>query len=111
MNSQRTIITAFFGYSLAMLLGCTLPVYDGFADEQPHKEIVKFHDLNVNTAAGAKTLYARIHGAAMRVCHEFDPVVADGIPGCVLHAEARAIQEINAPALTAYYRTQTRHRV
>jgi UrcA family protein len=65
---------------------------------------VKFYDLKVDTPAGVQTLYSRIHAAAQHVCEYNDAVMPLGVIVCVNRAEARAIQTLNLPQLTAYYR-------
>jgi len=93
--------------STAVLLACVWVVPSAFADEEVHSETVKFQDLNVDTPEGAQTLYARIHAAARRVCADTDPVMQPGTIACARNAEAKAIQKLSLPQLTAYYRGKT----
>lgn len=74
------------------------------AEEQVRSEIVKFHDLNVNTSDGVQTLYRRIHAAAKRVCSQTDPILQYGTGACAKKAESQAIEKVNLPQLTAYYK-------
>lgn len=90
--------------STAMLLACVWVVPGAFADEPVRSQTVKFNDLNVDTPAGTQTLYSRIHAAAKRVCEETDPVIQPGAIACARKAEARAIETLSLPQLTAYYR-------
>jgi len=100
-----------FAYLTATLLACGLVVSNAFADDQARTEAVKFPDLNVNTTAGVAALFRRIHVAAERVC-----LPPAGWPenvraaACAREAEARAIEKLNLPLLTDYYRMKTARR-
>jgi UrcA family protein len=93
--------------STAMLLVSVWVVPGAFADEQVRSETVKFYDLKVDTPAGVQALYSRIHAAAKRVCEDSDPVMRPAAIACASKAEARAIQTLSLPQLTAYYREKT----
>jgi UrcA family protein len=71
--------------------------------------VVKFDDLNVNTPAGAQTLYWRIHQAASQVCGFDEHTVLPTAPRrrCAQEAEARAVGHLDISRLTAYYQTKT----
>jgi len=92
-----------------VLLACAFVVSSAFAaepDTQVRTENVMFQDLNLAHAAGVDALYKRIHAAAQRVCAASGPVELvffDGLASakCTKDAEARAIEKINLPALTA----------
>ena len=94
----------------ATLLACVFAVPSTLADEpngQVRRETVKFQDLNLDTAAGVEALYKRIHAAAQRVCANSGPVELvffDRLASakCTRDAEARAIKEIDRPALTVF---------
>jgi UrcA family protein len=108
MNSNvKTINKAFFFCSSAMLLACALVVPSAFADDQVRSETVKFQDLSVGTPAGGEALYRRIHAAARRVCSQPGPYGQLHEYACVKDAEARAIQKVNLPMLTAYFEGKT----
>jgi UrcA family protein len=108
MNSSVKIINkALLAYSTAMLLSCVLVASSASAADQVRSETVKFQDLNVATPAGAAALYVRIHSAAKRVCFEPGEWGQTREYACVKDAEARAIQKVNLPMLTAYYGTKT----
>jgi UrcA family protein len=77
------------------------------ANEQVRTETVKFDDLNVDTPSGAQALYTRIHWAAQRVCSETDPIQQLAAKACVRKAEARAIEKLSLPQLTAFYQMKT----
>jgi UrcA family protein len=93
--------------STAMLLASVWVVPGAFADEQVRSETVKFYDLKVDTLADVQALYSRIHAAAKRVCEDPDPMMRLAAIACARKAEARAIQTLNLPQLTAYYREKT----
>jgi UrcA family protein len=85
-----------------------------YADEQlgveGGVETVNFQDLDVNMPAGAQTLYGRIHAAADRVCVSkisSDPLGALLALACARKAVANAVEQLNLPALTAYYNMRT----
>lgn len=97
-------------FSTAMLLMSVWAAPGAFADEPVRTETVKFYDLNVDSPAGVQALFSRIHAAAMRVCSERDPVMQAAAVSCFRKAEARAVQNLNLPQLTAYYRQKTGER-
>jgi UrcA family protein len=109
MNSSvKTINKALLSYSTAMLLSCVLVVSSAFAADQVRSETVKFGDLNVGAPAGAEALYIRIHSAATRVCSQPRDVWQTHLESsCTKNAEAKAIEKVNLPLLTAYYRMKT----
>ena len=96
-----------FVFSTALLLASVSVVSGAFAGEPVRSETVKFYELKVDTPAGAQALYSRIHAAAKRVCEDTDPVMQPAVIACARKAEARAIQSLNLPELTAYYREKT----
>ena len=107
MNSRLT--TANRMPLAAMLLACVWAISTAFAGEQLRSETVKFADLNVNTAEGVQALYGRIHAAAWRVCStsSTDPLFQLGARKCVRNAEAKAIETLSLPQLTAFYRMKS----
>jgi UrcA family protein len=108
MGSNLQIINRPFGaYCAAILLTSVLAVSNALADEQVRTETVKFQDLRVDTPAGVEALYKRIHSAAARVCSQNDPVMRAAAGSCARSAEAKAIEKVNQPLLTAYYRMKT----
>jgi UrcA family protein len=68
--------------------------------------VVNYSDLNLNSPAGAATLYARIARAADLVCpaggHEALLNQA-ARAGCKANAIRRAVEDVRAPELTRYY--------
>jgi len=73
------------------------------SDQTVASKTVKFADLNIQTAEGAKVLYNRIRAAASQVCdaNNRDPVMWEATPGCVNTAIDNAVKKVNAPYLTA----------
>jgi UrcA family protein len=67
---------------------------------------VEFADLDVTRAPGAAALYQRIKHAASNVCRNWDPMGLVEIRqlniDCMQAAIARAVADVNRPALTAY---------
>jgi UrcA family protein len=65
---------------------------------------ILFQDLNLTTTAGVDALYQRIHSAAERVCtnSEQSNLAASDSAKCTKDSLARAIKEIDLPALTAF---------
>lgn len=108
MGSNLQIINRpFVAYCTTILLAGILVVPNALADEQLRTETVKFQDLNMGTPAGVEALYRRIHSAAVRVCSDNDPVMRAAAGSCARSAEAKAIEKVNQPLLTAYYRMKT----
>ena len=107
MNSNvQTADRACRAYSTAMLLACVLVVSNTFADEQVRTETIRFQDLNVSTSAGVEALYNRIHAAAKHVCRSLSADWAAQISesACARKAEAQAVEKLDLPLLTGYYR-------
>lgn len=78
-------------------------------DNEVAMAVVKFQDLDVNTADGAATLYWRIHRAANNVCgvNEHSLLPSGPRQKCAQEAEARAVGQLNLSRLTAYYQART----
>jgi len=77
-------------------------------DEAP-SEIVRYHDLNLNSPEGVAGLYRRIQGAAADVCR---PVEGSAFVNrlfwtewndCVSHAVANAVKAVHNDNLSAYH--------
>jgi UrcA family protein len=71
-----------------------------------HDETVRYSDLDINTTAGATTLYQRIVGAASTVCGE----QGVGIDArrhwtvCFQSAVSYAVDQVHSPLLTSIAR-------
>jgi UrcA family protein len=110
MNSSvKTANRVPLAFSAAVLLACAWAVSTAFAGEPIRSETVKFPDLDVSTSQGVQALYSRIHAAAWRVCTTTsnDPLYQSGARDCARKAEAKAIETVNLPQLTAFYRAKT----
>jgi UrcA family protein len=110
MNSSVKIANRMpLAFSAAMLLACVWAGSTAFAGDQGRSETVKFPDLNVSTSQGVQALYGRIHAAAWRVCSttSTDPLSQRGARECANKAEAKAIETVSLPQLTAFYRMKT----
>jgi UrcA family protein len=72
------------------------------AEDAPSKT-VRFSDLDITKADGAKVLYNRIRAAAQDVCGlstGTDPILKMGLKGCIEKAVDKAVKDVNAPMLT-----------
>jgi UrcA family protein len=82
-------------------------VFAGAAHADDLRQVqVKYADLDVNTAAGAKVLYQRINRAADQVCEYPETrnlAVLGKVKTCTDHAVAAAVGAVNSPVLTALY--------
>ena len=70
---------------------------------------VKYADLDLNDAAGAKVLYQRIRRAADTVCAVPDTNQIAFIAlkkQCMVKAIAEAVAQVNVPTLTALYEAE-----
>jgi UrcA family protein len=73
-------------------------------------KVVSYADLNLNGAAGARTLYGRLRMAATQVCAPFMGTTLRDKTNwreCFEPALARSIAEIDEPMLTSYHLSQT----
>jgi UrcA family protein len=77
-------------------------------DEAP-SEIVRYHDLNLNSPEGVAGLYRRIQGAASDVCHSVEGsafvnrLFWTEWNDCVSHAVANAVKAVHNDNLSAYH--------
>jgi UrcA family protein len=65
---------------------------------------VSYGDLNLDSAAGARALLARIHSAAQNVCGGPDPALGNNYSACLKSAESNAVSQVGSPLLTAAFR-------
>ena len=82
---------------------CTLAVTAGAQESLPSKT-VKYGDLDISKAEGAKVLYQRIRAAARYVCDLSiggDAVLRVAEKACVDTAIDNAVRKVDAPALTS----------
>jgi len=103
-----TKITAATLFAIAALSGATANAGDAVPSQ-----VVKFGDLNLNSAQGAATLYTRILIAARNVCpgddsdRQLRPIRSR--QSCMDAAIERAVRQVNSSALSAYYSAKTGH--
>jgi UrcA family protein len=104
----------FARFASVLLLGSTFLVGKGFAAQTSAavpSVTVKFEDLNLNSAAGVKALYKRIHFAAQQVCalpeSDINLEVRALELRCSSEAESQAINKVHNNALSAYYAQKT----
>jgi UrcA family protein len=75
--------------------------------EETHKMVVHYGDLNVNTELGAQELYRRISYAAHEVCGDVtDPAYSTldhAYQQCRRTAMEQAVAKVDRPILTALY--------
>jgi len=95
------------------LLGCTagLPAALAADDSQAPSIHVAYGDLNVDSALGAKALYARIRNAAKEVCEPLDGgdlTRRTQYDGCVSHAITTSVTAVNNARLTAMHNESVR---
>ncbi len=93
------------GSLAAIVLGASALLNGAVAGEGPAQQVVKFGDLNLNNPAGVAVLSKRLHAAAEGVCQPFsgmDPGSFSRYRACVSESLARAVAQVNVPALTAY---------
>jgi len=100
----ETYYRPFIGCSTALALACVLAASNAFAGEI-RSETVKYADLKVDTAAGARALYSRIHSAARRVCgYEATSIQGPSVwQNCVRPSVDAAVAKVNNPQLTALH--------
>jgi UrcA family protein len=102
--------TAAAAAAMAFMLGA---VGSAVADSHPSEKLpqvtVRYHDLDLSTAAGADRLLHRIEAGARQVCG--DPAgtkdLAEwmSIRRCSSQAVTRAVEDVKAQRLTEAYRT------
>lgn len=102
-SNVKSLIPARAAFATALLLAMGV-VSVAHGEEQLRSETVKFADLNVAAPSGVQALYDRIHAAARRVCSESDPLQQLAASACTRKAEAKAIEKVSLPQLTAFYR-------
>ena len=74
--------------------------------DEPPQRVVRYADLDLTHPAGAATLYSRLRVAARDVCDPVNPRDRSSV-NCAETALARAVADVNAPALTDYYLGKT----
>jgi len=87
--------------------GCVagVPQESAYSSDVPTK-LVRYADLNLNTADGARVLFRRIKSAAAEVCEPLDgrSLARHAIwQKCYERALADAVSQVNQPRVTALY--------
>jgi UrcA family protein len=109
-NLKKSSAIAFTCSFVATLTAIVVIGTASAAESDVPSEVVKYQELNLGSQAGVETLYKRIHVAARHVCGvdgSKDLASARVSDECIEQAEARAINKVNAPTLTAYYQMKT----
>jgi UrcA family protein len=93
---------------MTVVLGAGLAAFGTQAAEweERHQMQVSYAGLDLKTTAGSEVLYRRIRAAANSVCSSLDgkePGARYRFKQCVSAAISRAVTDVDAPALTAYY--------
>ena len=111
MNTKTAVPCALLAILLGTLSACA-DVYAAPPGYEVATRTVKYGDLDLTRSAGAATLYSRIQNAAKAVC---EPAISSGARESMLltlHCKeqsiARAVADVNAPALTSYYVSKTK---
>ena len=79
--------------------------------DEPASRVVRYGDLDLSRDVAVATLYSRINSAAREVCEPVDPVLTKLQRvrfDCRQLAVARAVSDVNSPALTSYYLAKTK---
>ena len=99
---RTTLCTASY-CALGAAVLCTLTTPAVASDQDVPTKTVRFDDLNVAKAAGAKVLYRRIQAAAQEVCPRSisrDLHLVEVQRACIERAIDNAVRSVNAVALT-----------
>jgi UrcA family protein len=76
----------------------------GPQNAEPPQRVVNFADLDLSRDSGVATLYSRISSAAREVCRPVDLWTERMWSfDCRHNAVARAVADVNSPALTSFY--------
>ena len=104
MNSYTISGFTFRTFALVSALA-VLGASPALADEAVRSVKVSYADLDLNTQAGAATLYGRLRGAARQLCGYEGTTFTDQAiwNECVKRAVGDAVAKVNSPQLTALY--------
>lgn len=112
MNTNRkSFSSAFDTYAAVVILIGVLATGSAILGESlAGRQTVKFESSNLSTPAGVATLFSNIRSAALRVCTSGRTQLtrSDEIKNCTHEAEARAVKQVNADALTAYAQIESK---
>jgi UrcA family protein len=104
ISSHRSIV-----HTVAVALFAMASIATAHAsaiDDAAPSVTVRYHDLNLSTAEGVASLYARIRYAADEVCGPLDsrdPERKQTWRNCVSHAVAEAVNTVHNRNLSAYH--------
>jgi len=87
---------------LAVTLAAMCAIANAGTPAESAQRTVRFADLDLTHPAGVAVLHQRIRAAAQEVCQplsEHDLVMLAASRSCVTDAIARAVKDVNAPAL------------
>lgn len=82
------------------------PASNASSSEGTRMQEVHYADLDITREPGAERLYKRIRSAAREICGTpgIEQIInASTIRRCAEEATARAVAQVNSPALTRYY--------
>ena len=104
---SRSILKLSFFMALAGLAASPANTFAASLSlDPPATRVVNFRDLDLSQKSGVVTLYSRIRSAAREVCEPLDEVSIKLLRqrfDCRQDAVARAVADVNSPALTNYY--------
>ncbi len=105
-NSKNVIFGALAAVSIASV--AQMAQADAVVGSRPALT-VRYSDLNLDTQAGAATLYQRIRHAAAQVCGKVDSRRLDEViaaQGCMNEAVASSVAAVGNAQLTSQYTAQ-----
>ena len=105
MNSSASLS----GLLIACVLIAVLPASVSTASAAGHgyaSITVKYADLDPGSQSGARLLYRRIRAAARSACNYFRFSTDLDAAVCLQSTIAKAVTEVNQPALTTVYNAQ-----
>src|SRR5882757_5647456 len=109
-NRAIPVLTATLITVLASAAHCA---YADNVNDEHHRMLVHFADLDLAKPAGIAAVYGRLRGAAKRVCAPLEGKDLRSVAAfqqCVTDAVTQAVAEVNQPNLSAYYRAKTQGR-
>jgi len=106
MTLAKTLRHSAIVFALGMVAaGASLSVCAATSEEN---RTVKITDLDLNSVAGAETLYVRLREAASSVCglaNGSDPITRPAWLSCRAATLAAAVRKVHSPMLTKVYET------
>jgi UrcA family protein len=102
---SKLVLIASAGFAATAIVAA--PARAGIDETETHSVTVRFDPRDLNTNGGAERLLSRVSGAATKVCDPGGSMVQlleDGsYRACRESAIARAVADVNRPALTAAF--------